>query len=89
MTFSLRSTADSPRSVQREYERLIRNRPEHWTQYGLCAGDERFTGKREGLTKADLHELSELCTGCEVFDKCQEWATTNPVIDVYAAGEWR
>lgn len=75
--------------MTREVERLMRNRPEHWTQYGLCAGDERFTGKWEWLSNPDKHYMHELCMACEVFDQCQEWTTGNPVTDVFAAGEWR
>ncbi len=64
-------------------------REQHWTQRGLCRGDDRFTGKFEWLSASDILDMAELCGLCPVFWECDAWASDpEKVFDVFAAGRW-
>lgn len=69
---------------------LMENKSEkHWTQHGLCRGDDRFTGRREWLTLRDRRDMRAKCGVCPVFDECWRWARDEPAVEVFAAGFWR
>lgn len=77
--------------MKSEFELLIENRRQHWSQFGLCRGDERFSGRREWLIFDWEFDMRARCFACPVFDECSDWANDpdSPVFDVFAAGEWR
>ena len=74
--------------MRSEFELLLANRPDHWSQLGLCRLDGRFTGRREWLTDADVADMESICLDCPVFVECLNEVV--PVaVEVFAAGEWR